>query len=71
MVIGAVFALLPMIGAAFAIAKIVAAYVDGMTRNPEGDKSGSRRTITLIGIAAVELVVLFAFAIAFLALGIK
>lgn len=62
-------ALIPMVATAFAIAKIVSAYVDSMARNPEGDKAGDRKTIALLGIAAVELMALLSFVVAFLIKG--
>lgn len=62
-------ALLPMIATSLAIAKIVCGYIDAMARNPDGDQSGDRKTMSLIGIAAVELMALLCFAISFLLKG--
>lgn len=64
-------ALVPMAVTAFSISKIVGGYMDSMARNPEGDKSGDRRTLAIIGIAAAELMGLLSFVIAFMMLSIR
>lgn len=64
----AALALLPIFSTSLAIAKLIGSYMDSMARNPEGDKSGSRKLFIFIGFAGIEFMALLCFSVAMMIL---